>query len=61
MPKPDYYIVEHSPNLFAVMSEVTGGGMFGVGARKFKNFVAETKTRREAEAIIKRLENTKEE
>lgn len=50
-----YEVIKHNDSLYAVMSIVTGPGMFGL-PQTFKNFVAEAKSEAEAQAIINKLE-----
>jgi hypothetical protein len=51
----EYYIVEHNPNLFAVMSRVTKTNWSGA-KRSFCCFVSSATTREGANAIIAKLE-----
>lgn len=51
----EYYIVEHNPSLFAVMSRVTKINWSGA-KQSYCNFVAEATTRVGANAIIAKLE-----
>lgn len=48
----EYYVVEHNPELFAVMSKVTTTYAFRQ-KREFINFVAEATTKEAAHNIIK--------
>ncbi len=50
-----YYIVQHNPSLYAVMSEVDKPDWMG-NPRTYKNYVAEARSEAQAKAIVSMLE-----